>query len=291
MKNKTILLIVLISFGVFIVFGAFAAAGYSHTLKKYGPLDYTLDGDLFEYISREHVSLENIDVIHIETVSTDITLSGSSDGLDTTLSVDKFSSLKQLKVETEISGSTLYVSITYPPFFQTLSGRSQLVVALPDTFDGDIIISTASGDIEGDISNRLGSFDFNTVSGDTEVSFGSVHSADFLSTSGDIEITGEIIDSLSGETASGDITIRKISDSDAVLSIKSISGMIEMDYASACETQINSTSGDIFLDIPNEAPIFLTFSSTSGNVSGDVNLQSSGTAYNICTVSGDLTFD
>lgn len=103
MKNKTLALIVLISLGVFIVFGAIAGAGYAYMVNKHGYIDYTITGDLLEYVSETQCALDGIDTVDIETVSTDVAFSKATDGLDADLRVSKFSSLKNLSLKTEVS--------------------------------------------------------------------------------------------------------------------------------------------------------------------------------------------
>ena len=290
MNNKTVIIIVLISLGVFIIFGVLAGIGMSQALPLAERLNYNYDGDAITYTENEHAELDSVNVIDISVVSSNITFSESESGLDAVLDMRTLSEKEKWTLSVEQVGEVLYVKIEHPKLSMT-SAWASLSVALPSDFDGEIIVHSTSADIKGNLNNTLESLDVRTVSGDCELSFKSVDRVKLDSTSGTFEINADITSLLDAGSTSGELIIQNLASADAQVMARTVSGRIELSYTEACETTVQSTSGDVKISVPENTPVQMLFNSTSGNMRGNVNINKDGVLFDIKTVSGDLSFD
>ncbi len=289
MKNKTIIIIVLISLGVFILFGVLAGIGFARVASVPGGFSYNIDGNGIAYSENEHSDLTDVDVIDITVVSSDVTFTESESGLDAVLDMRAWSEKEKLTLSVEKAADTLYIEVEHPAV-SISTVWSSLSLALPKDFDGEIIVHSTSGDVRGNMTNSLDGLAVRTVSGDTDLSFKSVDNVKLGSTSGTFRIDSNIKE-LEADSTSGEIVVQNLVSSDAKASVKTVSGRVSLSYVNACETTVNTTSGDVQISVPQNTPLKVLFSSASGNMHGDVNINKDGVLFDVKTVSGDLSFD
>ena len=138
-----------------------------------------------------------------------------------------------------------------------------VTVYLPEGYDGDLSVSAISGEVTArDLS--AGTCDFQTTSGDLELSG---------LTCGDLEVS----------TTSGEVTLDRVRAGDG--SIQTVSGDTETEGSAFARLQITTTSGEVELSGGN-----VTGGVRCQTISGDVTVQDTGAASLDCrTVSGDIT--
>jgi|GEM_PF-1970335 len=298
MKNKTILIIVLVCLGVFIVFGAVGSALFTTFFRNTDINNVNYDrniqfmgkGEGFDLTESKSYDLSGVDIIDIYVVSSDIDIIESSGQLEVTLRSKGVTKGKAVTLVTEKSGSTLYIEVEYPKVPINIT-QSSLKVELPESYTGDVFIQGVSADVKGNLNNDLKELYIQSVSGDVDLSLTSIEDLEFKSTSGDFDVDSDVISSFSAETTSGRIDLESIINSDAEVYVRSVSGNIILGYENACETEVKTTSGDVDITLKNDEPVSLIFKSTSGDMNGDVIISRDGTAFDISTVSGDLSFD
>lgn len=155
-------------------------------------------------------------------------------------------------------------------------------IYLPAGFYADLSVKTVSGDIRSEIPfAQSDSFAASSVSGDIFFPLVEAGNIDMSSTSGDI-FTGQVTcKRLQASTVSGDITLENVEGNTDISStsgdicvrggngsrnISSISGEIRLFLEELTDSlEISTTSGDVFIQLPEEAAFALKFSSTSGD--------------------------
>jgi DUF4097 and DUF4098 domain-containing protein YvlB len=160
--------------------------------------------------------------------------------------------------------------------------------------------STSSGDVE--LTGVGGKLDVQTSSGDVRLEAGRVAGATVRTNSGDIELDG-VANTLALQSNSGSITVRDARD--ARLDIQNSSG--EVDYtgslASAADSSIATSSGDVTLRLPAGSGFVLEAGTSSGDLRSDFELRdgqraertlsgvagAGGARLKIATSSGDIT--
>ena len=78
---------------------------------------------------------------------------------------------------------------------------------------------------------------------------------------------------------------------DSYVNVNTVSGSVSLTYDVLCETHINTTSGDISLNVPEDSVMKLDYDSVSGDINGSYSTNSAGVYINIDTVSGDLNIN
>lgn len=172
---------------------------------------------------------------------------------------------------------------------------SRIDIYLPESYDKEMILKTASGDIDiGEFKNsdvlvnatsgdvvitKVNDFTVNTVSGDVDIMEG--NNGVIKTTSGDIN--AGTVHSLDASAVSGDIEIRKA----IIKNIKTTSGDIDITSAIIETTAtINSTSGRVKINKTND--VYVNHKTTSGRVQINESSRHSQNELNISTVSGNI---
>lgn len=178
-----------------------------------------------------------------------------------------------------------------------------LTVYVPESYKGDISISSVSGDVKSERILELNSLRIETVSGDIKVNSVSAPTVVANTTSGEIEFNKLNTNTSSLKTTSGDI---KVGSYVGTLTVDSTSGDIDMNLAEIKgASTINSISGDIEIAIEVSNNLTLEGKTSSGNVSSDINssniekgdkllkatFNEGENKLNITTASGDIKLD
>lgn len=202
----------------------------------------------------ETYTLEDVDKLEVNIVSTDITIKDSEDDTIKVVINGKENRKERFSVTNEFKKLKIEEK-TYSTFcFGFCFYNDEIIVYLPKSFNKDINIKGTSSDIN--VMNSYESkMDIHTVSGEIKVQ--DTNDIIARTTSGDIDINDAL--NIEVKTASGDVTIR----SGKKVKVETTSGDISVDEAE--ELEINSTSGE-------------TRIGKTGNV-------------NISTISGDVTID
>lgn len=290
MKKKTITIIVLVSLAVFIVFGVASCLMSSLYIKENGGFKFDYNFDTAEANESAEVSLAGVDTIEINAIAADIVFSESDDMLSSNLYILGYRQSPQVTLSSYVDGTTAHIEVVYPETSLRIL-RTRLTVGLPADFAGEVIVKTVSGDVKGNLDNRLSAFSMSTTSGDMSLSLTGIEDFAFKSVSGDLTLSADISDSVSAVSASGEVSIDGVAEDDADVSVKTISGDVHLTYSAACPTTVNTTSGDIRIDLPKDAPIQLDFSSTAGDYFGHISTSPDGAPFLISSISGDLSFE
>ncbi|QVK19141.1 DUF4097 family beta strand repeat protein [Mycoplasmatota bacterium] len=197
---------------------------------------------------------------------------------------------------------------------------TKMDVYLPSTYEGNLYISTVSSDVKlHDMT--LDYLNIRSVSGEVEASNLTLNKGRFKSISGDIDLKNmTVANGTTIHTTSGEISLDTVT---SQVSLDSISGDIEIDALSGnlnasstsgeleineisdnFDIKVNSVSGDVVLDVNQDA----SFNFATDSVSGDIKIKFeylvSGSNYehhvsgrvgdslnniNINTTSGDIT--
>ena len=259
---------------------------------------------------------DKIDTINIDYISGDITLTGSN---TSTISV-KETAAKQLddkrKVHTWVDGSTLYVKYCASAKNLDLNKLDKkLNITIPENVNlSDLSIYVSSADVH--CSNftadsvkydaSSGDLDLDCVSKKTDAtaSSGAVNikqtgDCDDISvntTSGKIDIDVENATNVNASASSGDITIKAKSIQKLDTDTSSGEKVIRL-YETPENTNIQASSGDVKIYLPEKSDITGNFSFSSGNLSYDLPFSKDGDKYicgngknqmKITTSSGDI---
>lgn len=171
-----------------------------------------------------------------------------------------------------------------------------------EALHGGLSVSTTSGDVR--LNDLAGTLNATTISGDVHLGDGQVEGATINSTSGAVEIAG-VGGQLQIGTVSGDITVRDAHNGQ--LSLATTSGSIEYegDLASSGNNEINTISGDVQLQLPDDSSFRLDASSVSGEVNTSFQLSEAENGRNslkgvvgsgaatltVGTTSGEITIE
>ncbi len=314
--NKTIS----ISLIIFVVFGIICAALFFASGMELIPINQ----EKFEH--DETISVDGIDSITISTESVDVVIKGTNEELISS-HLEYYSSEDTAFIDDDISNENYKITINDSSNRMWLS-NARLLVYVPDEYAGSISIEGSSGEIEiddemvnifsnaylvnksGDIRGSicvLDSMKAFTISGDVNLEVGESSQLKVESDSGDVIINGGSLATVVGKSSSGNVTLNaKISSidyssnsgnidiksiiggTDSKVNLKAISGNINVNYDDTATTEIESTSGNVSLSIPENPGIFLSFISDSGNSSDNYNFDVNGRVYIVKTRSGDL---
>lgn len=170
----------------------------------------------------------------------------------------------------------------------SLSFRSfTLKIYIPSQYKNNITINTVSGDIDCSNKVSLDSFNLKSTSGDIDIIDIASKNASLSVTSGDISINNCSAENSTLSTISGDIEIldSKLGDT----KLNSTSGDIDISILELGKsTDVKSTSGNVYLDIPSTENYKVKYSSLSGDLSGDSSHGTGEKVINVSTTSGDL---
>jgi len=212
-------------------------------------------------------------------------------------------SLHATELKLNSTSGEIYISdvtVTQTIDIDSLSGR----ITVTSTVAGEMELDSTSGNITV-TSSQTNRLKLKSLSGSISVSESTALVVDFDTTSGSITASGAF-DSGRVKSLSGRITVDN-SAANAVLDANSTSGTLDLsgsyDSISAgslsgsitirstvipSELKADSTSGSITVTVPDEGPVSVFHSSTSGRFSSDipVTLQGRGAQFELSTLSG-----
>jgi len=299
MKNNVVLKIVAICAAVFLVFGIITVILIAGFAKNYTDDDYFFSfgrkGEPFEYHKTETLSLNDIEQVNINVVSSDVVFYESQSELEVTLDCYGYTSAETISLYTEKLGNTLDVEVKYPKLFlgNLNITESMLQIGIPADYSKNIKVNGVSSDIimKDYLKNSFAVFDVGTVSGNVDILCSEIDSLLFNSISGELTVTDTVISYVTADTTSGDMDIKNLSEQSRKVSVNTVSGKVIISYDKLCETIVDTTSGDVTLNVPEGSIINLDFDSTSGDINGNYTSNSSGVNVSVDTVSGDLTIN
>jgi len=178
------------------------------------------------------------------------------------------------------------ISIDYDietPFDSELKLRSSSGNQSVENIAGPITAKVSSGNI--DLTNILENIEAELSSGNLTIDEADGNLSITLS-SGDIKLN-DIAGSITSKQSSGNTTIKDIVGS---LNITTSSGNIKLDsdIANNADWSFKATSGDVDLDIPNDADFNIDINVTSGNIHyGSFNFTGEDTGRNVIGTIGD----
>lgn len=149
-------------------------------------------------------------------------------------------------LETKKNGKELVIKLTAPitNSYTVTESNAVLEVFIPETFKGDISVSTSSGDIFS--KNIIGNvFNFDSSSGDIDLSKINSAKINISTSSGDIK-TNELIGGINASSSSGDIG----------LTIDNSNGNVNL----------STSSGDVSVIVKEGASYSVTGNTSSGSV-------------------------
>ena len=291
-KALLVLGALLIAAGVFV--GVTLGWDYSPGRYSSTEIEFTASGTETGECSFVSVQLESLNV----------SVSSTSDKIVT---LSAYGTKAAERVSVVLDGGVLRITEKKLGLFQRLfaSDDDTLNIRIPEKWIGTVDVSTQSGDVSvNDIASTLVTVRAASTSGN--VSTYALHVADvqLTTTSGSIFAGQHRGGTMTAATTSGyvniydmkagDVTVSSVSADISVrnaeltgaLTLHSTSGNIDLDDVSAGSIGTDTTSGDLHLDEVDTQS--LTFTSTSGSVSGEL-LHADEFGGTVTTVSGSIS--
>ncbi len=288
MKNKALIItniIILSCLAIGLLLFMFWGIGTKHNF-------FSFKNELLE---SETYNLSDINGTKIDLKSYDIEFRES---IDDTIKVEVYGSKKSKdNIKLNNDNNKINLTETGSTFcFGFCFAENDIVIYIPNNYQGDMNITTVSGDIEVLVNLLSDDVDIKSTSGD--ITLHNLNDGKITSTSGDIEIneaqnlelstvSGDIdiekANSINAKSTSGEINIREVSNN---VHLKTTSGDITAkNFMIYNNSDIESVSGEIEVRLINEAKI------NAETKSGDKDIKSSNGEYllNLKTVSGDIT--
>lgn len=314
--------IIFISLAVFIVFGTICALLFFGSGMELIPINQ----EKFEH--DEAISVDGINSINISTEYVDVVIKSTDKELISS-HLEYYSSEDTVLIDDSIANKNYKITLNDSSNNTWLS-NARLLVYVPSKYLGSISIESGSGDIEidngmtnkfsnanvvnksGDVRGSISALDVkaSTISGDVNMEIGETNLLEVESDSGDVIINGDSIETVVGKSKSGNVILdAKISNidyslnsgnmdiksisggTDSNVNLESISGNIKVNYDDTATSDIQSSSGNVSLSIPENLGIYLSFISDSGNSSDNYNFDVNGSVYIIRTKSGNLNLN
>ena len=231
--------------------------------------NYTYDnGD--KYVAGDREISENIEILDIDYVSGEITLNESDTEKISIKETAKVTLDDKQKVHTWVNGSTLYVRYCASAKGLDLNDLDKkLTMDMPKGIElSKLKIQLSSGDLSGGCAAK--NIKLNASSGNlTFEQKGSSEEISVEVSSGKIDLTAENADDVKLISSSGEIK----ADIEKVKNYKSesSSGDENISFTNVPEeTSIVASSGDITLHLPKDASVSADISTSSGDVSSDI---------------------
>lgn len=246
----------------------------SNYLSKFehSPFKFDLFNNNHTINDTESHNIESINKITVNSKITDVNILKSDTSELKAEFKGKYSSNDSNSIKLNITADNGELIIeTQNATNNVYSSDLTLNLYIPESYKGDISISSVSGDIKSERVLELNSLRIETVSGD--VKFNSISASTLTAnlTSGDIEFNKLNTNTASLKTISGDI---KVESYVVALTVDSSSGSIDMNLTEIKgASTINSVSGDVEIAIEVSNNLFLEGKTTSGSieVSSDLN--------------------
>lgn len=250
--------------------------------------DKELEGKFKETINDEKIlKADNIESINVDTVSSDVKFfSEDRDDIKVLFEGAIASSneiiLPELIVENK--NNTLSIEVKHKSLMNIgfYSSTIRVHVYIPKTYLGDVVVKTVSGDIDlgyiGDVRNA----NLKSVSGDIKAESLYTEKTTLKSTSGDMKIE-DFKGELDCGSTSGDlyVNVNKLNNN---ISSKSVSGDMKIELPDNAEFYLESksTSGDIDCEFPISIQGKLSEKNINGRVGNGEN------RISVSTISGDI---
>ncbi len=252
----------------------------SAVIKNGGLVFYS--GDYKDIIKEEVYTLDNIENISLNLKSSDVEFLVS----DTNeLKIVQYGGKKSKGYNEIVNNKTIKIIDNPINFmFFNFGNNSRYEVYLPNSYAGNLLINTVSGEITiNDFDLNMKEIQVESVSGDIKLNSKIVASeAKVQTVSGEINIKQINSDKMELETTSGDIEISNIISDN--LNIITVSGEVSINHVSNM-AKIDTTSGDVTI---NDA--LITKASKISTVSGEVEVgmnKESNCIIKTDTLSGD----
>lgn len=248
-----------------------------------------------------------INKIYVDLASTDIKVIPTGEEEITVHLYGEVSTNKNMELPFLVayrSGDELRIEIKSPKtiFIGIKIWRAKLDIYIPEGYIEVFKADTTSSDV--DVSNlKVDEFEFNSSSGDFRGELLLANSIKLKSTSGDISLndyTGNVnIDLISGDT------VLENGSKNENIEIGSVSGDVYIEQEDASNIKIRVTSGDIEINLSEDAQFYFTARTTSGYIensfpirvtsSGRRNLEgvvgSDEKQIDVSTISGDISIN
>ncbi len=240
--------IALLLAGIFIAFsvlgGTLLLAGgwrFGNLINHSGSISIG-PGQNYDVNDRQELDLEGVEAIRIVTVSDDPVLVASGTKVVAELKGRCRSTVGPVSLDARKEGSTLVVEVKYPITSSMID--TTLTISIPESFTGDLQVSTTSGDVSGNgLPFRLNNVDLHTISGDID-----------FNTAGWSKLVAG--------TVSGRVRLAGIA---ADTNVKTTSGDVSLEYGVFAKTTVSTVSGGVKAVIPDGDGFIVDFSSTSGD--------------------------
>jgi hypothetical protein len=217
------------------------------------------------------VPLDGVRRIEVDVVSSDVTVSESSDGalhahLFGTANLSRGATEPELLVSKQ--GGTASVRVEHRNL-NLAWGRTdlKLEVAIPKGYRGDLLVHGVSSDVGLPPWRTFGALEITTVSGDVDLGAFTADSFRNRTVSGDLAAPAASARTADLGSTSGRINVGGLTGD---LSARTVSGDLRLDWkAFSGSIDVSSTSGSVTLGIPAGSGFALDAGSTSGRITSD----------------------
>lgn len=231
---------------------------------------YFYSGGYKSIVKEEVYALEQIDNIDLKLKSSDVKFFASENN---ELKIIQYGNDDSKEFEENNDSDSIQIIDNPINFiFFNFGNNSKYEVYLPNSYKGNLLVETVSGEITlNNFNLDLKKIEIQSVSGDIELdSSFTTTDAKVKTVSGEISINKISSEEITLETTSGDIEANSISSTDS--NITTVSGEISLNYLSNM-AKIKTTSGDVEINdlmINKDSKI----SSVSGEISINMNKES-----------------
>ncbi len=241
-------------------------------------LSYNYD-NADKYIPGDREITEKIENIDIDYMAGNVTLKGSNTDKVTVRETSKTEIEDKLKVHTWVEGNTLHVKYCAAGKGLNIKNlEKSLEVTLPsDVKLADLSIDDSTGDISVDCSAN--NYDIDASTGNiTVIQHGESDKVEIDDSAGDVDVTAETIGKLEVDISSGslDVTAEDVRKLEADIS----SGGLKFSADKVPEkSEIDVSSGDIELYLPEQIDLTLTADISSGDFNSEIPFSVKGDDY------------
>ena len=225
---------------------------------------YFYSGGYKSIVKEEIYDLEQIDNIDLKLKSSDVKFFVSENN---ELKIIQYGNNDSKEFEENKDSNSIQIIDNPINFmFFNFGNNSRYEVYLPNSYKGNLIVETVSGEITlNNFNLELKKIEIQSVSGDIELDSSFItKESKFKTVSGEITINKVNSDEIVLDTTSGDIEINNISSSDS--NITTVSGEISLNYVSNM-VKIKTTSGDVEIN-----DLMINKDSKISTVSGEIGI-------------------
>ena len=250
--------------------GAVAAAGVAAA------------GGRFDVDQTESLSLDGVQSIDVEVVSSDVTVTENADGtarvrLYGAVSSNRSTAVPELVAERR--GATASFRVDYKSI-SVMAGWCRadlkLEVAIPRDYRGALVVHGVSADVVIPADRTFTDLEIHTVSGDVDLGACTAGSFRCRTVSGDLKARGVAAKSVDLVSTSGAMNVAGLTGD---LTARTVSGELELAWRGfSGQVDVSTTSGRVTLAIPAGSGFRLDASSTSGRITSDHDVVVRGSA-------------